>query len=234
MTNRWLQRALERLPLRWVFEVFYLSSTDPWRYWRSDFENRRYDAAIALLERHAPGGARVLEIGCSVGAFTGRLLQLRPLKLTAVDISSMALRRVRAALPRELEEGRLALACADVFQVAPPGGPYDVVVAMDVLGYTDDASVLAATRDRLRHCLAPDGLVLVGNTKLRAHDGEGFEPFASGFPKQGAGAILACVGEAMIRVDATEDTSWRLDLLRLPQPTPATTPSRPAPPALPD
>lgn len=225
MANRWLQRALERLPLRWLFEVFYMASADPWRYWRSDFEKRRYDAAISLLERHAPAHARVLEIGCSVGAFTGRLMLLRPQQVTAVDISSMALRRVRAALPRDVEEGRLVLACADVFREPPPGGPYDVVVAMDVLGYTDDPSVLAATRDRLRHCLAPQGLVLVGNTKLRAHDGEGFEPFASGFPKQGAGALLACVGESMDRLDGIDDKHWRLDVLRLPQTARATAPS---------
>lgn len=213
MASRWIERLLSRLPLRWVFEVFYLSSSDPWQYWRSAFEKRRYDAAVDLLERYAPRAPRVLEVGCSVGAFTRRLLDLGPRRVVGVDISAVALRRAQAALASDVDAGRAMFVCADLFREGPPDGPFEVIVAMDVLGYTDDLQILATAAARLRSRLAPGGLMLVGNTKLRAHDGEGFEPFASGFPRRGAGDILACVQNGMRRLDGVEDRDWRIDVL---------------------
>lgn len=214
----WRERFLARLPLRWIFELFYLSSSDPWRYWRSSFERRRYDAARALIERHAPRPRRVLEVGCSVGAFTRVLLDIGSGHVTAVDISSVALRRARRGLARASERAAdVELVCADLFADELPAGRFDLIVAMDVLGYTASLDVLSGLCARMRDRLSSDGLILLGNTRLRAQDGEGFEPFASGFPKLGARAILEAFSRGAQHVDALEDPKWRLDLLAYPQ-----------------
>lgn len=210
----WIRHNLKRLPLRWVFEALYLSSSDPWRYWHSEFEKERHSDAVRLIQRTVPHPETILEVGCSVGAFSRHLIALSPQMLTAVDISALALRRARQALEHARGVTRLHLMCADIFSDPIPVRDCDLVVAMDVLGYTDDFTVLAATCDRLIAALSPGGTLLVGNTKLALQDGEGFAPFPSGFPRLGARSILECLSARATIVDGFEGSHYRLDLLR--------------------
>lgn len=210
----WVKRTLTRLPLRWIFEAFYLSASDPWRYWRSEFEHHRYDEAMRLLRRFIEPGRSILEVGCSVGAFTRRLLSLSPSRLIAMDVSAIALVRARRAMRATGGQVKIGFVCGDVFSDKRPLERCDLIVAMDVLGYTDDLETLRATRDRLIGA-APRGLLLVGNTKLAAQDGEGFAPFASGFPRLGARAIIECISERASRLDGYEESRFRLDILQV-------------------
>lgn len=203
-------RFLACIPLRWTFEVFYLFSADPWDYWRSQFETDRYRRTLDLLRDVPVKDSRILEVGCSVGAFTRRLADLDPREVLAVDISSVALRRAAQALA---DRPAVRFAQRDVFRDDFDAARFDLVVATDVLGYADDADALLAARDRVLAALAPGGRLLLGNTKLRAHDGEGWDAFASGYPRHGASCILEPFLDGATRVAGYEEERFRVDLL---------------------
>lgn len=120
------------------FERLY-AQPDPWMLLGSENEAAKYALTLELCGdgpfEHA------LEIGCGEGVFTS---QLAPLcrSLLAVDISSRALERARhrcGDFPQVLCEAR-------ALPAAYPDGPFDVMVASDVLYYLvpDDLSVAAS------------------------------------------------------------------------------------------
>ena len=209
--TRLVRRVLQALPQRWVFEGMYSLCGDPWRYRRSAQEARRYDDLLDLLRSvRKPEDWRessILEVGCSVGAFTQRLLELDPREVIALDISATALARARSSV----SSPRVSFLRRDIYADPPPSG-CNFVVASDVLYYTEDAAVLATTRDRLLEALAPGGLILVAHTRLRAHDGAGFDSFPSGYPLIGASPIARCFLERCTAVASRLSEAWQADV----------------------
>jgi ubiquinone/menaquinone biosynthesis C-methylase UbiE len=146
----WLARKTPRLPVgRPVsdtasaydvahFERFY-ARPDPWRIFGSENEVAKY-ALTAELCGDGPF-KRALEIGCGEGVFTSQLAP-RCRSLLAVDISSRAVERARercADFPQVSCEAR-------VLPAAYPDGPFDLVVASDVLYFwaPDDMHIAAS------------------------------------------------------------------------------------------
>lgn len=209
--TRFIRRILQALPQRWVFEGMYSLCGDPWRYRGSAQETRRYDDLLDCMRSvRSPEEwrqSRILEVGCSVGAFTQRLLELDPREVIALDISATALARARSSV----SSPRVSFLRQDIYAEPPPSG-CDFMVASDVLYYTEDPSVLAATRDRLLEALAPRGLVLVAHTRLRAHDGAGFDSFPSGYPLIGASPIARCFLERCAAVASRLRETWQVDV----------------------
>lgn len=75
------------------FEAFYRDRVDPWDYWTSQYEIRKYREQISLVTQFVTP-KRILEIACSTGAHTKLIHEAFPdAKITAVDISPTAIAR---------------------------------------------------------------------------------------------------------------------------------------------
>ena len=134
------------------FEALYAAEQDPWGFATSPYERAKYDRTLAAL-----GGrrfARGLEVGCSIGVLTARLAE-RCDRLLAVDVAATAVARARerlAAAPGVTVERRS-------LPEEMPEGPFDLIVASEVLYYWD-AALLGRGWRALRDALAPGGSLL--------------------------------------------------------------------------
>lgn len=130
------------------WERFY-AAADPWGI----AANKNEEAKYALTLDLCGGGpfGRALEIGCGEGLFT-QLLAPRCDSLLAVDISARAVGRARVRLSQHPH----VLARAVALPAGYPVGPFDLLVASDVLFYwTPDDLRWAA--DRIEESLAVGG-----------------------------------------------------------------------------
>lgn len=79
--------------LKEKYESLYRDRVDPWDYWKSDYEVRKYHDQISLVAQFGTP-KRILEIACSTGAHTKLIHDAFPeATITAVDISSTAISR---------------------------------------------------------------------------------------------------------------------------------------------
>jgi len=133
---------------RAYWQQFY-ATPDPWRLTESDLEPVKYDLTLALAGEGPFTSA--LEIGCGEGLFTRRLAP-RCSELLAVDIAASAVARARercSNLPN--------VVCAPARLPAEyPEGPFDLVVASDVLYYWTPTDLTAAI-PTIEASLAPGG-----------------------------------------------------------------------------
>jgi SAM-dependent methyltransferase len=134
------------------FEALYAADEDPWDFTTSAYERAKYDRTVAALgDRRF---ARGLEAGCSIGVLTARLAE-RCDRLLAVDVSPLAVARARerlAGAPGVAVERR-------ALPEEMPVGPFDLIVASEVLYYWD-AGLLASGWRALRDALAPGGCLV--------------------------------------------------------------------------
>ena len=141
----------ERLD-REYFERLYSESRDPWDFETSEYERRKYERTLGILEDRR--FRRALEVGASIGVFTAMLAPLCD-ELVAVDVSERAVAAAKERLAR----------CPNVRveRRSPPeetpNGPFDLVVASEVLYYLPREQMLAAQR-RFEEVLAPGGALL--------------------------------------------------------------------------
>jgi SAM-dependent methyltransferase len=142
--------ARDRAPVE-HFERLARQSADPWDYETSDYEQTKYRRTLDFLP-DATGAT--LEIGCSIGVFTA-MLAPRCDSLVAVDFSPTALARARERLDGadgvELRQAELP--------EETPAGPFDTIVAAEVLYYWSPELVGEGLR-RLEAELAPGGTLL--------------------------------------------------------------------------
>ncbi len=141
----------ERLD-REYFERLYSESHDPWNFETSEYERRKYERTLGVLEGRR--FRRALEVGASIGVFTAMLAPLCD-ELLAVDVSERAVAAARERLARfpNVRVERRSL------PEETPEGPFDLVVASEVLYYLPWEQMLAAQR-RLEEVLAPCGALL--------------------------------------------------------------------------
>ncbi|MGH2864602.1 MAG: class I SAM-dependent methyltransferase [Solirubrobacteraceae bacterium] len=110
------------------FERLYQGSPDPWSYRTSSYEQRKYAATLAALPR--PRHGLCLEVGCSIGAFTGQLAAGCE-HLVAIDFSLSALQLAQQNLQAV---GNVDLLRASFPEETPPGS-WDVIVCSEILYY---------------------------------------------------------------------------------------------------
>ena len=139
------------------YEDQYRESADPWSYGETEYQRRRFETSLELIE----GTGRVpfptaLEVGSSEGLFTEQLAP-RCSSLLGTDVSETALARARER-------------CASIEQVSfarwdaladPPPGRYDLVVCMDVVDEIDRPRARRKLVDSVIGAVAPGGSVLV-------------------------------------------------------------------------
>jgi SAM-dependent methyltransferase len=134
------------------FEDLYRACDDPWAFATSPYEQEKYGRTVAALGTARFG--RALELGCSIGVLTQRL-QTRCDQLVALDASPTAIARARARLG---DRPGLTLQPAVIPEELPPG-PWDLIVASEVLYYFA-RDPLHRLLDALEHDLLPGGLLL--------------------------------------------------------------------------
>lgn len=179
------------------FEELYKRWKDPWSFATSEYERRKYERTLDALEgRHS---LRALELGCSIGVFTAMLAPHCD-ELLAVDISRQAVDLARerlADLPSVRVERR-------TLPKETPEGPFDLIVASEILYYFTEEGVLAALR-RFEKELAPGGSMLVVHWRgePRTHPLRGDEVHD----------LLGC-HTRLTNVLAVTEPEYRLDLFR--------------------
>ena len=137
---------------REYFEGLYAQSEDPWNFETSEYEHKKYERTLEAL-----GGSRfgrALEAGASIGVFTERLAD-RCDQLLAVDVSERAVAEARKRLS-DREHVRVE---RRTLPEEMPHGPFDLIVASEVLYYFTREEMLA-TLEAFERELAPGGALL--------------------------------------------------------------------------
>jgi SAM-dependent methyltransferase len=137
---------------REYFERLYTESPDPWDFESSAYEKRKYERTLEALGSRTFG--RALEAGCSIGVFT-TLLAPRCTELLAVDASQRA---VEIARSRLADQGQVHIERRTLPEEMPDG-PFDLVVASEILYYWPREVVLEALRG-FEEALAPGGVLV--------------------------------------------------------------------------
>ncbi len=137
---------------REYFEKLYAESEDPWSFETSEYEREKYERTLAVLGERRFHIA--LEAGASIGVFTAMLAE-RCDELLAVDVSERAVLAARKRLSgqRHVRVERRSL------PEQMPEGPFDLIVASEVLYYFPREEMLAVLR-RFERGLAPGGALL--------------------------------------------------------------------------
>jgi predicted TPR repeat methyltransferase len=137
---------------REYFEGLYAESDDPWNFEASEYERNKYTRTLAVLgERTFP---RALEAGASIGVFT-EMLADRCDELLAVDVSERA---VEAARRRLSGRGHVRVERRTLPEQMPEG-PFDLIVASEVLYYFPREEMLTVLRG-FERALARGGSLL--------------------------------------------------------------------------
>jgi 2-polyprenyl-3-methyl-5-hydroxy-6-metoxy-1,4-benzoquinol methylase len=110
------------------FERLYQQSPDPWGYLTSSYEREKYEATLAALSRQSHG--LCLEVGCSIGVFTGQLAA-RCQHVVAIDFSLSALELARRNLQGVSNVDLLRAAFPDEI----PPGSWELIVCSEILYY---------------------------------------------------------------------------------------------------
>jgi len=139
---------------REYFEDLYEASPDPWGFETSPYERRKYERTLSALAPRRRTYHRALEVGCSIGVFTAMLAPLCE-ELLAVDVSEKAVAVAKERLNNlpHVSVERLTL------PEETPEGPFDLIVASEVLYYWPQEVVLEALR-RFEGILAPEGVLV--------------------------------------------------------------------------
>jgi 2-polyprenyl-3-methyl-5-hydroxy-6-metoxy-1,4-benzoquinol methylase len=154
--NLWIQGEDRRCPdchpaTETSYEAVYDPDTDPDRWWTAV-------CSLAVAQR-IRAGESVLELGCSTGLMTSVLWQ-GGAKVTAVDRSRDWIARAQA---RRLVG--VDFHCTDFGCELPFDGPFDHVVAGNVIGEVDDPVELLET---VRRWIGPRGRGHVTTTNARS------------------------------------------------------------------
>lgn len=145
------------------FEEIFLEP-DPWRYFVSPYERNKYQRQIEIIKYHQPEPERILEIGSAEGALTILLAeQFKGASITAVEISSQAMKRARENLKPYLD--RTELINDDVAKCEPmlKDRSYDVCVWSESIYYLGAKLPVTETFDLLARIIGKlkDGGLLV-------------------------------------------------------------------------
>ena len=139
--RKWLKGAQFSSRYKQLDRLYMVA--DPWDL-DSDAERARFAWSNALIARHAPDCARLLEVGCGEGRQTRELLAIWP-DVSGLDVSPRAIARARERLPQvQFAVGRgedVARLFADQ--------RFDLVVAFEMLYYAAEPDVVLAALQKM-------------------------------------------------------------------------------------
>jgi 2-polyprenyl-3-methyl-5-hydroxy-6-metoxy-1,4-benzoquinol methylase len=127
-----------------------------------------YDSPRPEILRLVPAGAhRVLDLGCATGAVCASLVE-RGVDVTGVesdpDLAALARRRLSRVIEADLESLGSGVAGADPAKLDPLSGPFDCIIAADVLEHLRDPWSVV---DWVSQRLAPAGTFIVSVPNVR-------------------------------------------------------------------
>jgi 2-polyprenyl-3-methyl-5-hydroxy-6-metoxy-1,4-benzoquinol methylase len=139
---------------RFEFERLYLETFDPWDYHTSPYERAKYALTLERILQFRSAAGLALEIGCSVGVFSGMLADCFD-EVVSIDVSGEALRSARQhnTARTNIEFRRSEL------QRYRGAKKADVIVCAEVLYYVraEDSQLVCHS---LEENLAPDGVII--------------------------------------------------------------------------
>lgn len=147
------------------YETLYCERVDPWDYWSSEYERRKYGEQISLVAQFGVPG-RVLEIACSTGAHTKLIHEAFPqATITAVDISATAVAR---AARNVIAPRLVSFHAADIFSFAETLEPhsFDAIFWSEAFEYLHGHCTMAEFSRlvrRLNMSLALSGVLCVSH-----------------------------------------------------------------------
>ena len=184
---------------REYFEELYAESNDPWNFETSEYERNKYWRTLQVLgERRFE---RALEAGASIGVFT-EMLAGRCDELLAVDVSERAVVAARERLSgyKHIVVERRTL------PEQMPDGPFDLIVASEILYYYTREEMLAALRTLERE-LARGGVLLAVHWRRETRT----------YPLQGDEVHELLLGHTRLHNSKTiVEPDYRLDLFEDP------------------
>lgn len=184
---------------REYFEGLYAESNDPWNFETSDYERNKYGRTLEVFgERRFE---RALEAGSSIGVFT-EMLAGRCDELLAVDVSERAV----AAARERLSSREHVIVERRTLPEEMPGGPFDLIVASEILYYYTTEEMLATLRAFERE-LARGGVLLAVHWRRETRT----------YPLQGDEVHELLLGHTRLRnVETIYEPDYRLDLFEDP------------------
>src|SRR5207302_755816 len=138
---------------------------DPWRYLTSAYERRKYERVLACALQWRAGDKRALEVGCSVGVFSG-MLAGHFQKVTAIDVSKEAL----TAATRYNQGTKNVQFIHRDLQTLETNEQYDVIVCAEVLYYVGEKDVDLVCRQLERYLSQRGIIVLVTGVATESAD----------------------------------------------------------------
>jgi SAM-dependent methyltransferase len=150
-----LNRSLKTGNRRFEFERLYLEHPDPWNYLTSAYERQKYERVLAAALESRAGTRCALEVGCSLGVFSGMLAGHFE-RVTAIDVSKEAL-----AAAMRLNHGKRNLRfIRRHLQTLEVDERYDVIFCAEILYYIREEEVDLVCRQLDRY-LAKQGIIVL-------------------------------------------------------------------------
>ena len=125
---------------------------DRWRRQRcpNDYQRRRGDTVLAVLESLRLADPEILDFGCGTGWFTAELSRLG--RATGIDLSEGAIAQAKATYPH------IPFIAANLFETSFPAERFDVVVSQEVLAHVEDPPRYL---DIIARILKPNGYLII-------------------------------------------------------------------------
>jgi SAM-dependent methyltransferase len=146
------------------FETFYREREDPWDYWVSEYEIKKYREQISLVSQYQ-SPRHILEIACSTGAHTKLIHEAFPnAKITAVDISPTAVARAK----RNVRFQGIEFRVADIFEFSKTLGnaSIDAIFWSEGFDFLHDHCTIGAFSELARNlnlCLRSEGVLCISH-----------------------------------------------------------------------
>lgn len=162
---------MELRKLKVDLENLHKEGADPWDFWKSEYEQRKYAQQMDLVAAHC-SPSQILEIGCSTGAHSLRILERFPnATLTAIDISESAIEAARKRLPRNAGV-KCCAADLETFLKTSPAAHFDTVFwseGFDDLHHIYTIAQLSDIIGRLGDTMRNDGILCVSHAVAVDH-----------------------------------------------------------------
>lgn len=123
----------------WTKEYFEkeFENPDPWKFFSSDYEQKKYERQIVFIKDRIPHPERILEIGCAEGAHTKMIAQEFPeTEIVGVDVSSIAIHRAK----ENVKIDKVEFLKADIIECIDniPDRYFDIIIWAESIYYIGD------------------------------------------------------------------------------------------------